>query len=851
MGLGSDFRHAQRLGIVPPATDSTPDTEVEKWRPKGPRRVRTMRGAKIFGQPIGTIITRDMVERARRSGKLQAAGERAYGHYAPAKPSAPARGAKAPAKPARAGARAAAKAPAPKARAAAPAKGGKSFEDSLKGTSYKQVRQMIADLQDDESLSDAEFDKRLNALLARGRQLRPDKDHGTPPAKREAKAPPKPAAKKPEAKRPAPKARTDFGQGPAYDPEDQHAQDVLGDFVDAISGARNEQELDIITRYLGKEKGLSRDERADIVSRIQSKRRTLKPSQVNPTADAPKAEPKKTWNRAEAKAKQQAKVDAAREQRRNDHTPAAIKGERAFMRFRSKINALAQAAAEGTDVSGHITLLQTEIDSSKYLTPGLKDNLYDQLKDAKTAKPRRSSRYDTIAEKIDHAGSLLDGKAVFREIDKDLAMDMAERKALMKQLAQRMRDIGEDPLKLSDPEVDWDDPDIGRDWDTLPTKVKPPVGKVLPEKWRAMLHERRKVLRGVAERIRAAEMKDPDNTPAGKQIGAGKELDRVTDPRGMLAVIDAHPDWFEKKTIAGGQGGAFEVLDKNTGRQFFFKETMNGQPNANNFSVEMHGEAVNEVLSGKIGNAVFGDWFPDVDFASDLIEGVQPVIRMDHLVEHAGDKPVKFEAEHRWDTPFDYDPAAPIAKGAKKVKDPKNPLAIHIFDYLTNNTDRHMGNYAEVDNGDGTVTLVAMDNGAAFSGFDSFINSRGTQIPGKFVDEPESIGYAEWGVTYTDDGAMFARPRFMAAEVAKAYDDHGLSPDRLRKDADAIIKQFQSMDLDAMIADLHARFPNMPDYERAHMENATRIFKSRLQNVTGRDVTNLVTGVYYEPEGAL
>lgn len=839
--LGEGFKHAERFGLV---TGATREEIVEKWRPKGPRRVRTLAGMKVFGQPIGTIITRDMIERARREGKLKGAAQR-YERYADRAPTgragaAPARGARGAAKPARAAGRAAAKAPA-RAGGRAPAPKGDDFEAKVKRASYKDVLAMIDDLEADEDLDDKEFNRRLDVLLARGRQLRPNKETKAPPkktapprqTKREAAVPARPkqgpaAGRRIDnaADRDAMVARNMDAANrlkekavepakPAPKPEKTEDEVVAEVFREAIAEAENEDDLMAVSRYLGAEQ-MSLPLKAKLRDEIAAKRKTMaKPIDSKGQVMGPSF---------------------------HDLNARLQTAEKALMRTDQR-NVEALLADVERDMKG------------RGLNQAQKAHLAATIASirARMSMKSRSVKYGGFVERILEAQTVKD----FAELDNEISVAFAARQlnrsegeSLVVQLDDRMDLLGLDPSEMQAPGAALD-PD---EWDTHPSKINPP--KFKHDARASKYLSTRRELKQTAEVIRRREQRElaPDKTPAGKFLAAGGNIEDLTNPDGLLEYLrfdNAKGMWDRRfeitKVTSGGQGTAFTVKDTETDRRYFFKPTLNGQPNARGLSVEMLGEAVNEVVSGKFGQAVPAV-FADTNFASTVEAGVQPVIQMTHLNEHAkkhfkGDvKTVEFDAEDRWTLNASGE-MIPNTKVAA-VRDPKNPLAIHIFDFLTNNTDRHFGNYAQVVHNDGTVSFVAVDNGAAFRGFDSF---RKAEIPDHFLDSPEIVGYAEWAAFYNQSQRIdkaSGRGFVMTHETREGYRAAGggvIDQKQVERDAASLLKSFASMSPEQIRAELLKRFPDMADYDRAHLDSAVAILQNRIKSVTARDIARFIS----------
>lgn len=895
MALGEGFRHAERLGLVKDEPVDGPVDDVEKGfrRKIGPRRVRTLRGVKVFGQPIGTIITRDMVERARREGRLNGAGERAYGRYGAGGPAKPARSGKAPA---RAAQRAVAP---PKVKDPVPPK---TF--NLAGTSRKDLKEMKEALQRATDIPVGEKNRRLRAIAAREQELQ---------AKRDKKRPNAPARTR--AREAAPKAPEN--DGPSREQQDREIAEwkdqkrrqeerynsdefkgKVADWERRIDEANDPDEIKVIEREMRRdEPDMPPKVWAAIRSRADAKRGAL----AGRAADA------RREREAEEKAQQERENQAIRdilddhisnaisegelkeaedelprlglspEDRRKFDRKIAYKrrelspdappaqpqsGTSAFDRIGDMLRVAERSIQDWSEDDDEIGRRLDEAErelrrNGKDMSQEQREMLGRRVQNMRAVlNTTKSPTYEKHFAALEDANSVVEFAAALRAIDRDIMLTSDEQDRLTMHLVERAEAMGFDPDRLAAKGAQ-----ISLDFDSHPDKVNAPVHQPKSPVQARMLTTRR-VLANFAQQARLRERftQNPDASPAGKEISKGVDLDKVKNPEGLVEHVFAHPERFQTNRVHGGQGGAFTVLDKKTGREFFFKETLNGQPNANGQSVEMHGEAVNEVMSGKIGGA-FRKWFPDVDFASSIEEGISPVIRMDHMNEHVKKHFGKDVAAIRFDSTYDEEEGWGTKDGRwglnimeewtpspnwKPVRDPANPLAIHIFDFLTNNTDRHSGNFATVEHNDGTVSLVAMDNGAAFHGFDMWASS---VIPSHFITAPETVGYAEWLDTYNSGSGLGpdGRAHQMIDETFRAFKHHNrLDAKQIEKEASKILKGFAAMSPEQIRADLLRRFPNMAEYEKAHLDAAVSLLQNRIKLITPADVARAIIAQEYK-----
>lgn len=326
---------------------------------------------------------------------------------------------------------------------------------------------------------------------------------------------------------------------------------------------------------------------------------------------------------------------------------------------------------------------------------------------------------------------------------------------------------------------------------------------------------------------------EAEKLPGGKLLHQGKTIEEAEkiNPDGIGEYVHSHPDRFTVDPASGGASGyAFSVLDKQNGKMYFFKTA------SNDGKVGMVGDGINEYMAGALGNGVFG-FIPNVEMAGRPENDQNHLIRMDHMDEIA--KAMGGGRVH-------YDGRGAV--GAN-IKDPRNPLAVHIFDYLINQNDRHGGNFGIIDdpNGKGQI-IIPLDNGAAFHGYDKWVADQVDGMmtfPGKFLVEPENVSYNEWANFYGRHqphrvGGWLDKATPMIGLVRGAYREKKWGRDKLAKDAQDIIDEFRKVDPDAIVADLRKRFPKMSEYEQQHLIAAAEIFKRRLAALDAHDIVRML-----------
>lgn len=319
----------------------------------------------------------------------------------------------------------------------------------------------------------------------------------------------------------------------------------------------------------------------------------------------------------------------------------------------------------------------------------------------------------------------------------------------------------------------------------------------------------------------------PENSPAGKQLENGTRIEDLTDTTGLLGYIADNPDQFDVKAprIEGGSADTVIVKDRDNGRLYFFKMA-ESDPNAG-----MWGDGINEVMTGQIAEKAMPGLLPQADFVGQPSDTQHTIIRADHVTQFAKDHGVDVKSTAFTNNGFKPDKAA--------VGEDRRMLALHIFDYLTNQSDRHDAGIAVVTDKEGKQHYIGFDQGAAFHAHDTYLtdpkiaNERGIEpFPQEFATNPEGIDYTKWlgAMVNPQMGAKGTQAHSMARLLYKGNED------QLRKDAEEILKQMHAVPLDQLIADLKKRFPNLPAFEQAHLEGMARIWKSRLGRITADDI---------------
>jgi hypothetical protein len=320
---------------------------------------------------------------------------------------------------------------------------------------------------------------------------------------------------------------------------------------------------------------------------------------------------------------------------------------------------------------------------------------------------------------------------------------------------------------------------------------------------------------------------DPENSPAGKELEDGKRIEDVTDTTGLLGYIADNPEQFEMKTpkVEGGTAETVIVKDKDNGRLYFFKMAEN-DPNTHSW-----GDGVNEVMSGKIAEAAFPGLLPQADFIGTPSDENHGVIRSDHVTQFAKDHGIDVKSTAFTMNGFKPDKAA--------EGEDKRMLALHIFDYLSNQSDRHDAGVSVVTDKKGQQHYIGFDQGGAFHSHDTYLTDTSIAkddgiepFPPEWATDPEGIDYAKWLGVMTNP-KMGNKGGIAHGMTQRLYEG---KEDQLKTDAEEILKQMHEVPLDQLIADLRKRFPNLPGYENGHLEGMARIWKSRLKKIKVDDV---------------
>lgn len=337
------------------------------------------------------------------------------------------------------------------------------------------------------------------------------------------------------------------------------------------------------------------------------------------------------------------------------------------------------------------------------------------------------------------------------------------------------------------------------------------------------------------------EDRDPADSPAGKHLAAGGSIkDAPAD--GLWDTIQAF-DRFEIESSDEGEGSVSQthfVTDTATGERFFFKKPLNGAETTNPqtqdiFDPMIYGDGTNEIVAAELGNAAFPGTFLTASWAEDPT-APQPMLRFDHLGDHVE---AQGGGELVMRDLYEVDPQTGVVtleEGTPPLADPKEALALHIYDYVIGNADRHGNNVAHRIDADGNRHLIPIDHGASFHSMVGQVQNSPEDLDQTLL-MPETVPYDLWQTEVNFHPAFGAKGRILLAEVQAGY---GGDTDRMRADAEEIIATLKKVKTQQIIADLRKRQGSMDAYEQAHLESAILIWENRLEMIRAEDVVTVM-----------
>lgn len=385
------------------------------------------------------------------------------------------------------------------------------------------------------------------------------------------------------------------------------------------------------------------------------------------------------------------------------------------------------------------------------------------------------------------------------------------------------------------------------------TRPKESISKVaLAKQDRALIFGEKKLTTAQRNAAMAREQRDPRTTAAGKHLQAGGSVDDAPFD-GLWDAIQKDQDRFEiSESDEGTASEVFFVRDTKLGTDHFFKRALNGSASGATdaggnpilddegqpINPRIVGDGINEIVGSALGNAAFPDMWLPVQFAEDP-SVVNPMIRMTHMGTYAKDRNGKNLRTNHKDGVYDTSPetgAVKVKAGTPPLADPKQALAIHIYDYLTANADRHPGNIASMEV-DGKRVLIPIDNGATFHSMVQGVE--GQEELDQSLLAPETVPYDVWQTRMGFDYLMGgAKGRYVRAEVVKAYKG---DQNRLKADADEIIRKFKEVKTREIMADIRKQNGNLDPYEQANLDAAMKIWENRLKMIQSDDVAKVMS----------
>ena len=224
----------------------------------------------------------------------------------------------------------------------------------------------------------------------------------------------------------------------------------------------------------------------------------------------------------------------------------------------------------------------------------------------------------------------------------------------------------------------------------------------------------------------------PDRTSNTLKLDAPTSIDAVL----------ADKDRYSTTVMMGSsnEGGVWFATDNKSGKKFVMKRL---PPTTEETEFEvLTNDDDSQVVAGFIDEAITEKFVPELadQMGFDLIAPSVTINDEEVTIEHADDV-----VPDGWERVSD--DAASVSLGQKQVdladlvehgkkfdeEGRKSLVELHILDWVTNQTDRHTGNFLEYTDGDGHRRVVPIDNGAAFDSFN-----------GDYDFEPMSASYEDW-----------------------------------------------------------------------------------------------------------
>lgn len=683
-----------------------------------PRRVRTPEGAKIFGQPEGTIITRDMIAAAknkvkslsspRSDGKI---GQNLSGTQKPK-----------PAQPLTA-----------------------KISDAIDAATDKESLQSVIN---EFAANHTQFTPQEADALMRKIQTRID----TLRAAKKANAQPVKPAQKPKQPAPAPKV-------PPKVETPQKPETPKTDWKAKIGEAKSSEDLKTIQQGLANDTGLSQQDWKKHATALHEKAQELLHAK----------EGKPTPQKREA-----TKVPDLL----NPNYTNTV-----------DIPKVANGRLEAAKMKDWVFDLGVNQDLSQL--EWMMDNVEDAAKHAELSPKASDALLTVLNERFKQQADARD------------------------QIDIRIMDM-QDAGTLPEPSIDKVDP-LLQTWAQIPMDR---IDQGAPEITGRMLDDL------------ATKKVSWDSLPISREIAAGTSLDNIKDRKNLLvAVLWDKKNFTTKQPRDAGTAECFIVTDKRDKSIHFFKAGENGGHTG------MYGEDINEVFGSQLGKEAFPDLFLESEALGGMDENVTAVVKTQHLSDftkrHYGGAKVETKISQRWN-----DDATFKEPDKPSVADPKNPMQILMFDYLTNQTDRHFGNIAVVHGKNGD-TLVPMDQGGGFLANNRYqrdaLAAGGVKIDPKHVNAPASVDLPEYLDFIGKTGCNAA-----VHELKAALDTHHINEVEATKLADEVIAKLRAVDYEAIVKRLLESYPDMDLYHRTHLMAGATIWKHRLERLEAK---KLIQGV--------
>ena len=259
-------------------------------------------------------------------------------------------------------------------------------------------------------------------------------------------------------------------------------------------------------------------------------------------------------------------------------------------------------------------------------------------------------------------------------------------------------------------------------------------------------------------------------TPAGQHLEAGGSVSDAPN-EGLADYMIHTPSRFEiqQDTINTGVSPSMIISDKETGESFFLKQSIaETHPH-------MAGDAMQEVLMSSVLNDLMPGQSPLVRFASDPNASNSWILSENVHDKYPSGKVLGSDQ---------------MTENRLSKTDPSDIFGMHILDYVTNNTDRHGGNYIFVSDGKGSYKLIVIDNGLIG-------NAQNPAYGGVDYDTymaPGEDGEHSW--SHGEDAAIVG---------SAAYQLQGMTAEQVGDDFDRITGELRALPIEDIVEQLIQR----------------------------------------------